>query len=243
MGNKVDYHILIQKIMFYLIVANEYFWETQKNKYSIWLIPNLDSEYTNPLKALWYHLLDKKDNLVLISKWQNKDKILASLGFEEVFMGKKRWKATKIIDILGKSSLVELIAHKFAWIDREIPFVRIISDYKNIIFLEIGKNVSKVKATNLLLNVSKHSNIMFISDLNSAKTSEDCDKINLEMLKSGHSNNKNLFIVDLFLRLMKKVSNSIVIWWYLNNSDLINNKNKEFVGFWTLLTWIDLIDK
>jgi hypothetical protein len=52
---------------------------------------------------------------------------------------------------------------------------------------------------------------MFISDLNSAKTSEDCDKINLEMLKSGHSNNKNLFIVDLFLRLMKKVSNSIVI--------------------------------
>jgi len=97
------------------------------------------------------------------------------------------------------------------WVDREIPFVRIISDYKNIIFLEIGKNVSKVKATNLLLNVSKHSNIMFVSDLNSAKTSEDCDKINLEMLKSGHSNNKNLFIVDLFLRLMKKVSNSIVI--------------------------------
>lgn len=94
-----------------------------------------------------------------------------------------------------------------------------------------------------MLNVSKHSNIMFISDLNSAKTSEDCDKINLEMLKSGHSNNKNLFIVDLFLRLMKKVSNSIVIWWYLNNSDLIDSKNKEFVGFWTLLTWIDLIDK
>lgn len=86
------------------------------------------------MKALWYHLLDKKDNLVLISKWQNKDKILAALGFEEVFMGKKRWKATKIIDILGKSSLVELIAHKFAWVDREIPFVRIISDYKNIIF-------------------------------------------------------------------------------------------------------------
>jgi hypothetical protein len=47
----------------------------------------------------------------------------------------------------------------------------------------------------------------------------------------------------LFLRLMKKVSNSIVIWWYLNNSDLIDSKNKEFVGFWTLLTWIDLIDK
>jgi len=41
------------------------------------------------------------------------------------------------LDILEKSDLVEMVGHRFDWINSELPFFRIISDYKNVVFLEI----------------------------------------------------------------------------------------------------------
>jgi|GEM_PF-3005081 hypothetical protein len=52
-------------------------------------------------------------------------------------MGKKWDKNTELLDILENYDFVDIVAHKFDWVDSELPFFRIISDYKNIIFLEI----------------------------------------------------------------------------------------------------------
>jgi hypothetical protein len=52
-------------------------------------------------------------------------------------MGKKWGKDQLILDILETYDFVDMVAHKFDWIDSELPFLRIISDYKNLVFLEI----------------------------------------------------------------------------------------------------------
>jgi len=52
-------------------------------------------------------------------------------------MGKKRSKSHEVLNILERSELVDMVAHKFDWIDSELPFLRIISDYKNLVFMEI----------------------------------------------------------------------------------------------------------
>jgi hypothetical protein len=33
--------------------------------------------------------------------------------------------------------MVDFVQHRFDWIDAELPFLRVISDYDNIIFMEI----------------------------------------------------------------------------------------------------------
>lgn len=234
MDNGVDYQIILQMFVSYLVLAQEAFWDQEKNNYSVWLIPELDDVYVNPLKALGYYLLEPKDTLILISKWFTKNKVVALWNTGEIFMGKKRWKATKVLNILEENSFVELIAHKFTWIDREMPFVRIISDYKNIVFLEIGNGVSKIKLIKLLADLQKHANLLFISNLNSAKDSESCKKLDSEIL-DWKLKNKDLFIVDLFLWVTKKLSKKMKLAGYLNMWELIKDNKKDFLGFWTIM--------
>ncbi|MCK9466958.1 MAG: hypothetical protein M0P94_01385 [Candidatus Absconditabacterales bacterium] len=233
-NDKIDYQVILQTIASYLVSAKENFGDQEKNNYSIGLIPKLDDIYINPLKALGYYLLEAKDTLILISKGSNKNKIIALGDTGEVFMGKKRGEARKILDILEENSIVELIAHKFNWTGREIPFVRIISNYKNLVFLEIGNLISKTKLVKLLTDLQEHANLLFISDLNSAKSSKSCKELDNKIL-DGELENKDLFIVDLFLLLTKKLSKKPKFAGYFNVGGVIKNNEKDFLGFGTIM--------
>jgi hypothetical protein len=70
--------------------------------------------------------------------------------------------------------------------------------------------------------------------LNSAKDSESCKKLDSEIF-DWKLKNKDLFIVDLFLWVTKKLSKKMKLAGYLNMWELIKDNKKDFLGFWTIM--------
>ena len=150
-------------------------------------------------------------------------------------MGKKRSKSHEILNILEKIDFVDMVSHKFDWIDGELPFFRIISNYTNIVFLEIWSDISTTKIINLLWKISKYGNLLFISDLHNDKEMKTCKKLDSQILDLDFvSQNKNLFLVELFLRLSKKLKKNPEFVWYLNTWDISTDK-KITTGFGCLV--------
>lgn len=231
MEKSIDHSLVLQMISSYLVWANDFFWNIKNINASVWLIPNWHHIYTGTLKALWHKLLKKSDTLVLILEWAINNKISVLWDLWENFMGKKYWKNTNILNILEKHDFVDIVAHKFDRIDYELPFVRIISDYKNIVFLEIGDALPKIKLVNLLQNISKEANLLFISDLHTDKPMTICKKLDKKILDLDFVvQNIDLFLVEIFLMLAKKMKKIPNIVWYLNSGEISTDKDNT-TGF------------
>ncbi len=236
MEKNLDYHMILQAIASYLVWAKDFFWKVKKKDFSIWLIPDGHHIYTGTLKALWYSLLKNSETLVLIWEWAVSNRITVLCNFWEFFMGKKRSKSHEVLNILEKSELVDVVAHKFDWIDSELPFLRIISDYKNLVFMEIWADISKVKTINLLKKIQEHAHLLFVSDLNTDKEMQVCKKLDSQILNLDFvSKRKDLFLIELFLTLSNKLNKKVNLAWYLNTGDISTDK-KSTTGFGCLLS-------
>ncbi len=235
MEKSLDYHMILQAITSYLVWAKDFFWKMKKKDFCIWLIPDGHHIYTGTLKALWYWLLKKNETLVLVWEWAVSNKITVLWDFWELFMGRKRWKSIDVLNILENSNMVDIVAHKFDWIDSELPFLRIISDYKNVVFVEIWADVSKVKTINLLKKIQEYANLLFVSDLNTDKEMKICKQLDSQILDLEFiSQNKDLFLIEIFLLLSKKINKDINFVWYLNTGDISTDK-KSTSGFGCLV--------
>ena len=224
MEKSVDYGIIIQAIASYLLGAVDFIWE-YKNTFSVWLIPDGHHIYTWTLKAAWYRLLKSAKTLVLVWDWAVNDKLCVLDSPVDFFMWKK-WKINKdILSKLIKSDIVDFVQHRFDWIDSELPFLRIISDYDNIIFVEIWDKVLKSKVTELLFDISQKSNLMFMSDFHRDKPIDICKELDNKILNLDFvKKNKELYLIEIFLRLSKKMKKTPDLLAYLNTGDVSMDK-------------------
>lgn len=231
MEKNIDYSLILQAIASYLVWAKDFFWNITKNDFSLWLIPDWHHIYTGTLKALWYKLLKKTDTLVLIWEWAINNKISVLWDLWETFMGRKWWKNLSILNILETYDFVDVIGHKFDRIDYELPFFRVISDYKNVVFLEIWDALPKTKLINLLTKISKEANLLFISDFNTDKPIKICKKLDKQILNLDFVwKDQNLFVIEIFLMLAKKMKKNPDVIWYLNTWDISTDKDST-TGF------------
>ena len=220
----VDYDIIIQAIASYLLWAMDFIWE-YKNTFSVWLIPDGHHIYTWTLKAAWYRLLKPNKTLILVWDWALTDRVCVFNHTIWFFMWKYWEKDEKILSKLKKNDIVKLVDHYFDWMSAEEPFFRIISDYDNIVFMEVWDWVSKTKVSNLLLDISKNANLMFMSDFHRDKPMDLCKKLDNQILNIDFvKNNNDLSLVEIFLRLAKKMKKKPNLLAYLNTWDISTDK-------------------
>lgn len=230
LGNKnnrheIDYSLILQAISSYLVWAEDFFWNN-KNEFSIWLIPDGHHIYTGTLKAAGYRLLKPNKTLVLIWEWAVNNKVCVLDKPVDLFMWKKWAVDEKVFSLLRWFDFIDVVQHKFDWIGSELPFVRVISDYKNIVFMEIGDKVSNVKLLNLLSKIFENANIMFVSDLHRDKSMDECKKLDSNILDLDFvKKNKDLFLIELFLRLAEKQNKQPNLLAYLNTWDISTDKD------------------
>ncbi len=220
----VDYDIIIQAIASYLLWAMDFIWE-YKNTFSVWLIPDGHHIYTWTLKAAGYRLLKPAKTLVLIWDWAVNDEICVLDNSVDFFMWKK-WTINKnILWKMIKLDITDFVQHRFDWIDAELPFLRVISDYNNVIFMEIWDEVSKLKVTELLLDISGDANLMFMSDFHRDKPMKLCKELDDQILDLNFvKKDKELSLIEIFLRLAKKVWKKPDLLAYLNTWDVSMDK-------------------
>lgn len=234
MDKKIDYSLVLQAIASYLVWAKDFFLD-KKNKYSVGLIPDWHHIYTGTLKATWYRLLKQNDTLILI--WESAiDKKLSVYSRKiENFMWNDWDLDQNISKILKAVDFVEFIDEKFDRVDSELPFLNVISQYKNLVFLEVWENIEKNKLLDLLSEISKQANILFISDFHRDREIEECKKLDKKILDLNFvKKNKDLFVIDLFLTLAEKLDKKPELHAYLNSWDISVDK-KVTNGFGVIL--------
>lgn len=224
-SSELDYSLILQAISSYLVWAKDFFWNNKKD-FSVWLIPDGHHIYTGTLKAAGYRFLKSARTLILIWEWAISDKICVLDSSVDFFMWKKRPLDKDVLWILKWLDFVKFVQHEFDRIPSELPFVRVISDYENIIFMEIWDRVSKNKIINLLSTLSKSANLMFLSDFHRDKDMESCKKLDGCILDLNFvKKDKELFLIELFLRLAKKLDKLPDLSAYLNTWDISTDKD------------------
>lgn len=219
----MDYTLTLQMVSAYLLWANELlYWK--KNIFDVALIPAGHPMYTGMLKSTGYRLLKPCKTIFVVWKWIWKN-ISVFAGEYPVYMWKK-WKISKwSSEILQKSKNIKIENNLFDWCSFEYQFLRIISDYSEVVFVEIWDNVSKISAVNLLAKLSKLWNILFISDLHSGYPLEECIDLDEDIYSPWVlDNDSQMFLVDVFCKLMKKLHKKPETIWYINSWDITDNK-------------------
>jgi hypothetical protein len=118
---------------------------------------------------------------------------------------------------LSEYDFVEFVDYKFDRIDSELPFVRIISEYAGVVFLEIGDKLPKIALTKLLLSLSKLANLIFVSDFHRDESMGNCKKLDSKILDINFvRKNKDLHVIESFLNLAKKMKKEPLLLSYLN---------------------------
>lgn len=225
MDSKLDYDLIVEAVASYLVWSKDFFWN-HENNFSIWLIPDGHHIYTGTLKAAWYRLLKPAKTLVLIWEWAVDKKMCVLWKSTDLFMWKVRDVDENVISILKWHDFVKIVDHEFDWVWSELPFLRIISDYTNIVFLEIWNNLPKIKLNNLLLKLSENANLMFVSDFHRDEPMELCKKKDSDILKLDFvKNNVDFFVVEMFLRMAKKLWKKPNLLAYLNTGDISVDKD------------------
>ncbi|HKL43884.1 MAG TPA: hypothetical protein VJ892_01250 [Candidatus Absconditabacterales bacterium] len=234
MDKKIDYSLILQAVSSYLVGAKDFFLG-KKNNYSVGLIPDGHHIYTGTLKAAGYRLLKPNDTLVLVGESAIDNKLFVYSKNIKNFMGKD-WNIDQEIEVKLKSyDFVEFTNKKFDRIDSELPFLNIISQYKNLVFIEIGENIEKNKLLNTLFDIYKKSNIIFISDFHKDKSMEECKSLDKKILNLNFvKKNKDLYLVNVFLSLANRLGKTPELLAYLNSGDISIDK-KITNGFGTVL--------
>lgn len=223
-SNIINNDLIVEAISSYLVWARDFFWN-YKNTFDIALIPDGHHIYTGTLKAAWYRLLKPAKTLILIWEWAVDKKMQVYNCAIDNYMWKKFKLDKKVLSCLSEVDFVEFVDHKFDWIDSELPFARIISNYDNIQFLELWDKISKLKLNNLLLDLSKLWNLMFVSDFHRDKSMEECKDLDsnildLEFIKKD----KDLHVIESFLNIAKKIKKDPLLLSYLNTGDISTDK-------------------
>ncbi len=234
MDKKTDYSLVLQAVVSYLVWAKNFF-INKKNKYSVWLIPDGHHIYTGTLKATGYMLLKPSESLVLIWESPIDKKMYVYKKNIKNFMWKSWSKNKNLEKILKWFDIVEFVDKKFDRIDSELPFLNIISNYKNLLFIEIWEKIKKSELLDILDKISNHSNILFISDFHKDNDIQKGKKLDKKILNlSFVEKDKNLYLIDIFLNLAKKHKKTPEMLAYLNSWDVsVDKKNTN--GFGTIL--------
>lgn len=220
----INNDLIVEAISSYLVWARDFFWD-YKNTFDIALIPDGHHIYTGTLKAAWYRLLKPAKNLILIWEWAVDKKIKVYNCAVENYMWKKFKLDKKVLSCLFGLDFVEFVNYKFDWIDSELPFARIISDYESILFLELWDKISKIKLNKFLLDLSKLWNLMFVSDFHRDKSMAECKSLDANILDFQFiKKDKDLYLIESFLILAEKMKREPLLLSYLNTGDISTDK-------------------
>lgn len=220
----INNDLIVEAISLYLVWARDFFWD-YKNTFDIALIPDGHHIYTGTLKAAWYRLLKPAKTLILIWEWAVDKKIKVYNCAVENYMWKKFKLDKKVLSCLFGLDFVEFVNYKFDWIDSELPFARIISDYESILFLELWDKISKIKLNKFLLDLSKLWNLMFVSDFHRDKSMAECKSLDANILDFQFiKKDKDLYLIESFLILAEKMKREPLLLSYLNTGDISTDK-------------------
>jgi len=232
--NIINNNIIIEAVTSYLVWAKDFLWNNQ-NIFDVWLIPDGHHIYTWTLKAAWYRLLKPAKTLVLIGEGAVDNKVCVLNQDIDNCMWKKFKRSKKALSVLSKLDFVEFVEYEFDRIGSELPFVRIVSNCDNIVFLEIGSKLPKVALTKMLLELAKIANLMFISDFHRNQPMDECKRLDSKILDFEFiKNNKDLHVIESFLNIANKIKKKPLLLSYLNTWDISTDKNTTN-WFWCVL--------
>ncbi len=216
-----DNDIVISSVMFDTCGAEElWFLPDIKKRWNVALIPAWHHLYTWRLKAAWYKWLTAKTwalSIILLWEWK-----WISLYTKELNCLWKKY----MLDDIEKRNFCTDFGVKLAdeWIenfDYELPYPRILCDYKKIYIFKIWEKTPKKDLNKIFDYLYKIWNVVFVSDLHSWLPIDECTKLDEETVNWK----KDLKVFDWFFSLAEKKKKKARFIWYMNSSDMNWNIN------------------
>ena len=150
-----------------------------KTSYTIAMLPQWPHFYTGLLQAAGYLLLDsKKKKMIIISQQSDnpKDIIIDTTSYGPVFGKIRKTSSIKIREIVknlhAKLGTIQ-DKHLTEQMTFQLPFLRVITDNKELIHISLGEKISQIQIKKLLIWIkkeSKDSNIVLLTNIELSKS-------------------------------------------------------------------------
>ena len=224
----IDFDLAIESVSVDVCNAQDSWYLPKiKQRYGVAFLPKIHHLYSGVLKVAWYKRLKQKNRLFVISEWKSGISIFNS---EIIFMWQKWNFDNSIFGKFDKSLKLNKSDEWFQWMASELPYVRMLSDYDEIYFIEIWCRVKKDTVLDFLSELYPLWNIAFLSDLYSGLPFKECITLDEKTL-----NWKNkLTVFDRFLSLAEKYKKNPRFIWYMNSSEIDWN-TKSTTWFCTMV--------
>ncbi len=230
--NKIafDNDIVISSIMFDTIWAEKNsFLPTIKKRFNVAIIPAWHHIYTWELKVSWYKWLATKTwilSLVIPVSW----KWISLYTWKLDCL----WKSFDVGDIIKiaffRDFNVELSETWFEKLEYDLPYPRILWDYKEIFVCKIWDKTPKKILNKFFDFLYNLWNLVFISDLHSGLPLDACLDLDEETINWK----KDIVAFNRFFSLAENLWKKARFVWYINSAD-INWNVKSTTGFCTMV--------
>lgn len=224
--------IAAEQIMGYVVWASELIptlKPSPKKPYSVAIVPQWPHFYTWLLQAAGYLLLDNKKKKMLVISQQSDDEkhiVIDITSYGPVFG--KIWKnsinkTTKIVREIGAKKWEIENKSLSEQIHAQLPFLRIITQSKEIVHMSIGKKTweSVLNKTSIWIKEHIHEyNIVFLTniELPQANKSKKVDEHN-KIAKIIQSVSSELPLLSLFQKILHVQKKKLEIIAYVNPGD------------------------
>lgn len=221
--------ILAEQVIGYVVWASELIPTLQpssKKSYSIAILPQWPHFYTGLLQAAGYLLLNNKKKKLLILSQQSEfpnDILIDNSTYGPIFGQSWKNSATKIQkishDIGGKIVNTEQ-KWIFEQINQQLPFIRVITENKEILSINIGIQANIQKIYTWIKNNKDEYNIVCITNIEVTKTikptkSDEQNKI----VKIIQTNSEKTPLLTVFQKLLITQKKKPEIIAYVNPGD------------------------
>ena len=228
--NAFENDIVLSSVMFDTGWAeSHWFLPTIKKRFNVAIIPAWHHIYTGELKVAWYKWLATKTwilSLVLPVSW--KWISLYTWKFDCL------WENFEIRDVMktvfAEDFFVKLSDDWFEKIEYELPYPRILSEYKQIYIFRVWEKTPKSFLREFFQSLYRLWNLVFISDLHSNLPLDECTKLDEDTVNWK----KDIVAFDWFFFLAEKMNKRARFIWYANTFD-INWNSKNTTGFCTMV--------
>ena len=224
----IDFDLVIESVSADVCNAQDSWYLPKiKQRYSVAFLPKIHHLYSGVLKSAWYKRLKQKNRLFVISEWKAGISVFNS---DILFMWQKWNFDDSIFDKLDDGIKINKLSEWFQWIESELPYIRMLSEYDEIYFIEIWSRVKKDNVLKFLSDLYSLWNIVLLSDLYSDLPYSK--SITLDEKTLNWKNKMTVF--ERFFSLAEKSKKKPRFIWYMNSSELDWN-TKSTTWFCTMV--------